>query len=256
MSRVLRKRIIFALKDLSFKYPLQKNYLFEKLNLAIEYGESVAILCPEGQGRTTLFKLFLGMEDPTEGRVFINEFPAEKLPNYILNDYRAQVGFIFANGALINNLTIFDNIALPLRYHGNMDEQSVLDRVENVLERFSIKEYEKQRPAFVSAYVRKIAGIARAFIMTPPVFLLDDIFTGLNRKQIIQLTLNIKETLSISEGTHIYASNDPEMLQHFADRVLLIKEGRLIFDGGFPEFFNSQDTAVQSYLKNTMVRTA
>lgn len=253
MGSRYKKKYVFALQDVTFSFP-NGPPLVQKLSFAIKYQESVAILAPEGTGRTSILKLMIGMLEPQAGKVYLNEFPVNKLPEKVLRDYRAQVGFLFAQGALINNLSIFDNVALPLRYHSSLDEDKIQELTYEILDRFHILVAADQRPSFVSDYVCIATGIARAVIMTPPAYIIDNIFDGLSRKHVVQIVSILNEITQLSEGTFVYTSNDPELLHHLAERVLFIHGGKVYYDGSFNDFFESQDPTICSYLKDTFVQ--
>lgn len=247
-KRKLKKKVLFALHKVTFGFPNQKP-LFNDLSFAIKFGESVAILLDEGAGRTSIFKLMEGLLQPDQGNAYINEFPVAKLPQKILQDYRAQIGFLFCRENLISNLTIFDNVALPFRYHSALPEEYVAPRVEAILDQFGLSPYKMHRPAFVSMYVRSLTAIARSFLMAPPAFLVDNVFEGLGRRHATKLVKVIKEVMLLSEGTFVYTSNDPEFISQLAKRVIFIQDGRVYFDGPFTDFFNSQDLVIKRYLK-------
>jgi ABC-type transporter Mla maintaining outer membrane lipid asymmetry ATPase subunit MlaF len=253
MVKELAKRALFAFRNVDFGYE-GRPLLVKNLSFAIGFGQSVALLTTEGAGRSTLLKLMLGILAPNRGQVFVNEFPISKLPDSVIQNYRAQVGFLVGNGGLISNLTIFENVALPLRYHSHFSDEMIEVHVSQILAQFRIAPYQHLRPAFVSEYVRCIAGIARATVMSPPAFLVDNIFDGLSRKHVVQAVAHLQRIRDVSEAAFVYTANDPELLYHLTDRVLFLHEGQLVFDGSFDDFFQSPSDVIQAYLKETFVQ--
>ena len=247
------KQSLFAFDEVSFNYP-NRPPILDNVSFSINFGESVALLSNEGSGRSTMLKLMVGIAEATKGNVFINELPLAQLPENVLNDFRAQIGFLFSKGALINNLSVYDNIALPYQYHTGLNNEEAAPAILEIINKLKLNEFQKMRPAFVSEYVRCMTGVARALVMMPSVLLVDNIFDGLSRKHVVQLVSLLNSIKEQSCGTFVYAANDPELLYHLTERVLFFDKARLHFDGTFEEFFGSQDPIIRDYLKDTFVR--
>lgn len=148
--------------------------LLRDVELRLCPGELVAITGPVGGGKSTLLKLLAGLLEPTRGRVTIERRNVWALSEHERNDLRRRMGFDFQEAALIANMTIFDNLALPLRYHEECSERAVRERIEGWLDRLGLARYRQQLPATISLGLRRRASFVRAMLAGDEAFFWDD----------------------------------------------------------------------------------
>ena len=138
--------------------------IISDITLKINKQDSVVFLGSSGSGKSTFLKICCGLLRPTDGKVEINGVKLYDLTSREKSSFMIKkIGFLFQDGALINNLSVFDNIALPLRYHGLFREKEIIERVEEVLEQFEITNLRASNPATLSLGQRKFVAFARVF---------------------------------------------------------------------------------------------
>ena len=215
---------IIELKDVSLL--LDENLVLSGVTLCIQRGESLGVTGRHGGGLTSFLKLCAGLLRPTGGSVCRNLPPAGAKAR------GAGAGFVFESGGLINNLTVFDNIALPLRYHTSLPEEEIAGKVRAALARLNISEYSDARPARLSLGTRKLASIARAIAMQPQIIYYDEPLLGLDRAA-AQLAESVIQETRRQGVTSLLVSYDVELLKRVTDRTILIVDGRIV--GVWPE---------------------
>ena len=185
MDRILEVR--------NLSYAIGSKDLFRNLNLEIYAGDAYALWGPGGSGRSSLLRLVTGLLPLAEGSVRIDGIDLAAASRETLRGLRLRMGVVFQEGALLNNMSIYDNIALPLRYHTDLPEGEVGGRVGKIMDLFEIdRENERAIPAQVSTGVRKRAAFARALILNPPLLFLDEPALGLEKEAALQIVQILK----------------------------------------------------------------
>lgn len=218
-------KLLMELNNVSFSFG--ENRLFERVNLQIFRGEVFVLVGAGGQGLSTFLKLISGMLTPLEGAVKAFNIDIHRSSRKQLRKLRKAMGYVFQNGALLNNLTLADNIALPLRYHTNLSENSIFNLVKEKLNFVGIKGCERSLPAQLSEEYKKRGGLARALAMKPKLLYYDEPTTGLDEEQslsILKLFNEIKEKEGI---TSVVVSNNPSLAKKIADRWAVLENGKI-----------------------------
>lgn len=200
----------------------------EDINLTIEKGEFITIVGPSGAGKTTLTKLLLNEEEPTEGTVLFENIDIHALSTNQLTNLRRRVGTIFQEFRLLPTKTAYENIAFAMEAAGKSDEEIVSD-VPHVLQLVDLQDRMFHFPRQLSGGEKQRLAIARAIINQPEVLIADEP-TGnldeLNTKEVIHILKKINDLGT----TVILASHDPLVLKAVGHRVITMEKGRIISD--------------------------
>ncbi|MBX3355132.1 MAG: ABC transporter ATP-binding protein [Phycisphaeraceae bacterium] len=211
-------------------------------------GQTTVVLGPSGCGKSVLLKHLVVIERPTRGEVWFEATRIDRLSETALGPIRRRIGFLFQQSALFDSLTVFENVAFPLREQGMRDGDEIAGRVERVLRMVGLPEKAKQMPADLSGGQRKRIALARAIVLEPAVVLYDEPTTGLDpiRADVInELVLKLRDELSI---TGIVVTHDLHSAFKLADRMVMIHEGKVRLQG-VPELFReSTDEMIRRFL--------
>ena len=227
----------------SFDHPV-----LSSVTLKIKKGETVGILGQSGTGKSVLLKLIAGFLKPDHGRIFFKGRDIGTMTESELLEVRKRVSYVFQHGAVFDFLDVGENIAYPLREQGITDEEVILRRVEYLLDAVELEGMENSMNDELSSGGKKQVAIARAIANDPEVILYDEPTTGVDpiiRKSVSRLIrkLNRQEKL-----TSIVVTHDLKCLEIVADRVILLKDGEIRFQGDLPSLKSSEDPYVQAFI--------
>ncbi len=168
--------------------------IFRGLNLHLRKGEALFILGASGSGKSTLIRMCAGLVSPEEGSVTVGGTDLATASKEALRGIRAEIGFVSQNSALISNMAIYDNVALPLRYHAGFEEAEVRRRVEEKMALFGVdRDFDQSIPARLTLEMQKRAALARAFALDPWLLLLDQPTSGIESRKAQALAKIIRE---------------------------------------------------------------
>ena len=220
--------IVVALRDVWKYYIIESRpvAVLRGVSATIKRGEIVGIHGPSGAGKTTLLKIMAGLERPDRGEVVVDGYLLTSLDDKALATLRNTViGFVPQDAGLIEELTVFENIELPLLIAG-VDKEERRRRVEELIEYIGLRGREKALPKYLSGGERQRVAIARALANTPSVILADEPTANLdwaNAKRVLQLFDRIRRDFGT---TIVIVTHDPRVLE-FTDRKFLLEDGVL-----------------------------
>ncbi len=220
------KDIILRAEDVGLC--VQDLWVLRHVSMSLRMGEFFVIMGPNGCGKTTLLKILAGLVQPTEGRVRLcsGESFHVDMPEAI-EQRSVESAFVFDEGGLISNLSIFDNIALPLRYRGLMSEIHIRERVEEVVAEYSLAGYARMRPVQLTPSLRKRAQIARVKVIQPHVVFYDNPQQGLDPDQRKLVREGIWALHKESVRLSIIGAMISEWELDATERVGILREGTL-----------------------------
>ena len=210
------------MRNLCFEYDAATP-VFRGLTMQLPVGENVLVTGVSGSGRSTLLKILAGLVTPTTGHYFINGQDVAEMSFEEFWPVRRQIGYSFDFGGLFNNRTLWDNMMLPLLYHGEIPYKEAEERVRLLSQKFGFYEARDRRPASVSGGARKACVVARSFVMHPEFLLMDDPFVGLDQEQ-VQLVVDLIATFR-KQGRlkHVFfTSRDEKMAEHLNYQRLVV----------------------------------
>lgn len=202
--------------------------LFKNATAEIPTGQVVWIRGLSGSGKSTFLKLLVGLVHPSSGDFRINGYSTQNFSFEEFLPYRRQIGYSFDFGGLLNNRTIFENLALPLLYHENLEPEAAAERLKPLMEAFQLTGSAHLRPSAVVGGVRKATCVARAFVMNPEMLLLDDPTVGLRADVKRQFKKKVQSEIQSQRARHIFVvSDDMDFIGDIFDHVVSIEDGVL-----------------------------
>jgi len=206
--------------------------VFQGVDLCLKPMDSYALWGPGGAGKSTLLKVVAGLIPGSGGTVRIQSVEVFSASQKTRQDLRTRLGLVFQEGALISNMSIYDNIALPLRYHTRAAEAEVEERVGGLMAFLGIdREADRALPALVPAGVRKLAAIARALILEPVLLLLDEPTAGLEESAGRRVVRALKEYQEKSRAALLFATLDPALAVSLANRLGVLGKTGIRIEG-------------------------
>jgi putative spermidine/putrescine transport system ATP-binding protein len=190
-------------------------------NLDIEVGEFVTLLGPSGSGKTTLLMIIAGLVEPDQGEVWIGGRPAGHTP-----PYRRDIGMVFQSYALFPHLTVFENIAFPLRMR-HQSEREIAEAVERVLQMVRLPGMTQRFPRELSGGQQQRIALARALVYRPSIILMDEPLGALDKKLREEMQLEIKDLHTELGITVLYVTHDQEEALAMSDRICLMNQGSI-----------------------------
>jgi spermidine/putrescine ABC transporter ATP-binding subunit len=193
----------------------------DELSLDIKSGEFVTLLGPSGSGKTTTLNMVAGFVTPTTGEVFLNGIPVTNQP-----PYRRGLGVVFQNYALFPHLSVFENVAFPLRVR-RRPKPEIRRRVEDALNLVGLDIFADRMPRQLSGGQQQRVALARALVFDPPALLMDEPLGALDKKLRGRLQLEIKQIQARLGITVIYVTHDQEEALAMSDRIAVMNRGRI-----------------------------
>jgi phospholipid/cholesterol/gamma-HCH transport system ATP-binding protein len=231
------------------KKSFHNNRVLVDINLELQKGENLVILGKSGSGKSVLIKCLVGLIDPDEGELIVLDKNIVDLDVDELNQLRKTIGFLFQSGALYDSMSVRENLEFPLRDKKKISKTELNSLVEESLADVGLSEAIDKMPSELSGGMRKRLGLARTMILKPEIMLYDEPTTGLDpvtSKEISKLILEVQKKYKTSS---IIITHDIECARLTANRIILLKEGRIIGEGTFTELENSEDEWIRSFFE-------
>jgi len=222
--------------------------VLDGLSLDVNKGESVVIVGGSGTGKSVTLKHIIGLLKPDAGHVFIDGTDLCCLSVVELNRIRRRFGMSFQEGALFDSMSVFENVAFPLRRHTKMTGDEIRERVRECLEQVHLPGVENKKPSELSGGMRRRVGFARAISLAPEILLFDEPTTGLDPVMsdvVADLIVEMDRTL---DTTTVTITHDMKVAFKIADTVAMLHKGRLVEVGTPEEFRSSSNPYVEQFV--------
>ena len=206
------------------------------------------ILGTSGSGKSTLLKTMIGAIKPDAGEVLFGDADIAKLSGRELDPYRKKIGMLFQQGALINYLTVAENIALPMREHTALDENIIRIMVKMKLEMVGLRDFEELFPAQLSGGMQKRVALARALALDPAIIFFDEPTSGLDPIVASVITKLISDLNRLMGITCIVVTHAVELALKTADKIVILYMGKVLAEGTPREIRQSADLLVQQFI--------
>jgi phospholipid/cholesterol/gamma-HCH transport system ATP-binding protein len=234
--------------SLAFDIPV-----LEDISFSVRRGETLAVVGESGTGKSTILKLILRLLIPDEGSVCIDGQDITRLTFDEALEVRKKMGMVFQGAALFDSMTVYENVAYPLREHFRLEEEEIVARVREKLEFVDLDPDQvlDKLPSELSGGMKKRVGVARGMAGNPEIMLYDEPTSGLDpltTATITQLIIKLQRELEV---TGIVVSHDIRSVFQMATRVALLNERKIAFFGTPEEMASSSDRYIQSFLGNS-----
>ena len=237
---------IVSIENVDFSFDQKKVYT----NLSIEvpkHGVCV-IMGPSGCGKSTLLNLIGGRLAPTAGRVTVLGHRVDQLPESALFDLRRRMGMMFQSSALLTDLSVFENVAFPLRENTNLPEPLIGNLVRMKLEQVGLRGAQHLMPSELSGGMARRVALARSAAMDPELLLFDEPFTGLDPISLGVITKLVREMTDALKTTSVVVTHDVEEGLSIADTVVLLGKSGILASGLPSELLDSEQPEVRQFL--------
>jgi phospholipid/cholesterol/gamma-HCH transport system ATP-binding protein len=222
------------------------------VNLPIAEGKTTVIVGGSGQGKSQIIKHILGLIRPEKGRVMVFGKDISIANKREMAGIRTDFGVLFQSVALFDSMTIYDNVALPLRERTKKSENEIRDIVEEKLEMMDVKGTNNKYPSQLSGGMQKRVGLARALVLDPKIIFFDEPTTGLDIKKSNEIYRVFSETQSQLGYTAVIVSHDVPKIFNLADYVALLNNGVVQGCMTPEEFQLSDDPIIKEFVETTM----
>jgi len=198
----------------------------QDVSFQIRQGECLGLIGGSGTGKSVLLRSLIGLEKPDAGNIYFDGQDITKLKERDLIPVRKRIAYAFQGGALFDSMTVFENLAYPLRAHTDMTEKQITERILKLLAEFGLEGNDKLLPSNLSGGMQKRVGLARAIIMNPEVILYDEPTAGLdpyNTQKIQHMILRLKKM----GKTGILVTHDMPVAFQVCDRIAMLEHGKI-----------------------------
>ncbi len=220
---------MIRMKNVTEVYDSSDTVALDGIDLKIDEGEFAFLVGPSGSGKTTLMKLITGEVRPTNGTVIVNDFDMSKIRRRKLPKMRRTLGVVFQDYRLIDNMTVYDNVAFAMRVVGARNKD-IRKRVPYVLELVGLEGREKRLPNELSGGEQQRVAIARALVNSPRMLVADEPTGNLDPVRSLELML-LFEKINEMGTTVLVVTHEKELVNALAKRVITIEDGHVISDG-------------------------
>jgi phospholipid/cholesterol/gamma-HCH transport system ATP-binding protein len=239
------KEAVVELRDVHKAFGQFK--VLDGVTCRIPKGEISVLMGPSGTGKSVTLRHLVGLLPPDKGDVFVSDRDVPLLNEDELLELRRGIGMLFQDGALFSSMSLYDNVAFPLRQHTKKSESDIREIVMDRLTEVGLAGAEKRMPNELSGGMRKRAGFARALVMEPRILLFDEPDSGLDPVRTTLLCDLIREINAKYKATSIVVSHDVGAVRRFADNIGILYKGKMRHFGNKKEIEDSDDEFVRQF---------
>jgi phospholipid/cholesterol/gamma-HCH transport system ATP-binding protein len=223
--------------------------ILKSISFSIPKGMTTVILGGSGCGKSTLLKHLIGLLRPTSGNIFIYGKDIASMDEEELNEVRKRMGILFQGSALLNSMTIADNVALPLREHTKIKDSTIQIMLRMKLDLVGLSGFEQFYPSQLSGGMKKRAGLARALALDPDLLFFDEPSAGLDPVTAAGLDELIVKLKNVFKMTIIVVTHELPSVFMIADYVIMLDVGKVIFSGTLDELKASDNPRIRTFLE-------
>jgi phospholipid/cholesterol/gamma-HCH transport system ATP-binding protein len=222
--------------------------VLDAIRLDVIRGETLVILGGSGSGKSTLLRLMIGNVKPDGGDILSLGHSICEMTSLELTNYRKSIGVLFQSGALYNSMTVGENVALPLREHTDLPEETMEIMVKIKLEQVGLRKHADRLPAELSGGMKKRAGLARAIALDPQILFYDEPSAGLDPVTSHEIDILINDLNKKLGVTSVVVTHEMDSAFRIADRMVLLDRGKFIVSGTPEEMEASTDPLVRQFV--------
>ncbi len=229
------------------------NAVLDNVSFEVGKGETFVIVGLSGAGKSVTLKHMIRLMRPDAGRIYIEDDDITDLDRSALPRVREKFGVLFQGAALLQWMTVSENVALPLREHTKLGNDEIMQQVDEKLEMLNLADAGDKFPSDISGGMQKRVGLARAIIMHPKIVLYDEPTSGLDpvtSRKIDSLIVDMRERLGI---TSVVVTHDLHSALAIGSRIMMLHGGRIVENAAPADFIRSEDATVQSFLASQYI---
>jgi phospholipid/cholesterol/gamma-HCH transport system ATP-binding protein len=235
----------------SLEKSFDNNTVLQGLDLKLRKGENLVVMGKSGTGKSVLIKCIVGLIEPDDGNIDVFGEDVLKANRKELNNIRKRMGFLFQGAALYDSMSVGENLLFPLkRLNRDMKKSDLMKQAEKVLNDVGLPEVMNQMPSELSGGMRKRIGLARTIITKPEILLYDEPTTGLDPVTSNEISLLINKIREKYNTSSIIITHDLACARTTADRIVMLRDGKIYAEGTYAELSDSEDEWVQSFFIN------
>jgi phospholipid/cholesterol/gamma-HCH transport system ATP-binding protein len=223
-----------------------ENHIHRGIDLTLYQGESLGLLGGSGTGKSVLLRSIIGLDRIDKGEVLLDGERFDHLSEDQLKTFRLKVSYSFQSGALFDSINVFENIAYPLFEHTRFSYQQIKDKVHDMLKLIDLEGRELLMPSDLSGGMQKRVGMARAMILNPEVMLYDEPTAGLDPSNTLNI-ISLMQKLKDKGLASIFVTHDIPAALMLCDRIVVLHQGKIIFNDTPTSFQNSSDPIVRKF---------
>lgn len=235
-----------------YKKSFGSKLVHKGVSLQLRKGECLGLLGGSGQGKSVILRSLIGLEKPDSGQVLIDGEDIVPMNEEQLIAVRKKVAYVFQNGALFDSMSVYENLAYPLRAHTDMAEPEIAKRISELLGEFGLQGNEQVSPAALSGGMQKRVGLARAIIMEPKIVLYDEPTAGLDPYNTIRIQEMILR-LKAKGVSAIFVTHDMPSAFAVCDRIALLFEGKIQAVGTREQLEQQPDSKLNRFVRGLEV---
>ncbi|MES2803007.1 MAG: ABC transporter ATP-binding protein [Bdellovibrionota bacterium] len=236
----------------NFKKSYGSKIIHEDVSFYVKKGECLGLVGGSGAGKSVILRSLIGLEKPDSGKILINDIDIVPLNEQELTPIRKQVAYAFQGGALFDSMTVFENLAYPLRAHTDLGESAIAEKIHHQLAEFGLEKSIHLYPGELSGGMQKRIGLARAVIMQPEIILYDEPTAGLdpyNTKKIQDLILRLK-----AKGvTSILVTHDIPTAMAVCDKFAFLKDKVIAEQGTIDQLKVRDNSLIQKFIEGNIL---
>jgi phospholipid/cholesterol/gamma-HCH transport system ATP-binding protein len=224
--------------------------VLNQINLKIYENQITTVMGKSGAGKSVLLKHFIGLLSPDAGTIFFLGRPLDRMGRREWDRYRGQISYLFQNNALLDSMTVFDNIALPLRETTKLSRKEIEQKVMARIEQTELTEAADKYPSELSGGMQKRVALARSLVTDPKIVLFDEPTAGqdpIRRNAILTMVAHYRKMFGF---TAVLVSHDIPDVFFISDRIILLWEGRIVFQGSYEESSRLDHPMVEEFLRS------
>jgi phospholipid/cholesterol/gamma-HCH transport system ATP-binding protein len=230
-----------------FRKSFEDRVVHRDVSFKVERGECVGLVGGSGIGKSVVLRSLIGLEKPDSGEIWIDGTEISNLSEAELVEIRKKVAYVFQNGALFDSMSVYENLAYPLREHTDLSEAEIRERIRIQLDEFGLIEAMSKLPAELSGGMQKRVGLARSMMIKPTVILYDEPTAGLdpfNTLKIREIVLRLKKT----GVTSLFVTHDMPTAEAVCDRFCLLGDGRVKDEKKVSELGRGKEGPIESFI--------
>jgi phospholipid/cholesterol/gamma-HCH transport system ATP-binding protein len=218
------------------------------VSFTVATGRTLVIMGGSGSGKTTCLRILMGQEVPNRGTVRLFGENIHEIPPKKLSAIRRRYGVVFQSGALLNSLSVGENVALPMRELTRLDDEVIGIMVKLRLDQVGLRDFEDLRPSQLSGGMKKRVGIARALALDPEILFYDEPTSGLDPVMTAVITRLIRELSRDLGVASVVVTHDMKSAFDVADHIIMLYKGKVVAEGAPEDLENSEDPVVRQFV--------